>query len=176
MTQLVLLVAGMLRRHLCLLRPMRGLLKSMRQRYGLSGHVLSSTDKCGGAQNQSSEACCMCDMPDTAWPMCVCLCHVGDHVYEYPNVCMSISLEHLFKASSSLLPMRCGGRGWRVCLICSSPGSISGQTSIYIYICREHDGSITAIYVLPQHGIGASGLCLFPMSIRHKSVYVPMHG
>ena len=30
MTQLVLLVAGMLRRHLCLLRPMRGLFKSMR--------------------------------------------------------------------------------------------------------------------------------------------------
>jgi len=108
--------------------------------------------------------------------LCVCLCHVGDHVYEYPNVCMSISLEHLFKASSSLLPMRCGGRGWRVCLICSSPGSISGQTSIYIYICREHDGSFTAIYVLPQHGIGASGLCLFPMSIRHKSEFVPMHG
>jgi len=27
-----------------------------------------------------------------------------------------------------------------------------GQTAIYTYTCREHDGSI-AIYVLPQHGI-----------------------
>ena len=28
----------------------------------------------------------------------VCLCHVEDHVDEYPNVCISISLELLFKA------------------------------------------------------------------------------
>jgi len=37
MTQGVLLVAGMLRRYMCLLRPMRGLFKSMRQRYGFLG-------------------------------------------------------------------------------------------------------------------------------------------
>ena len=46
-----------------------------------------------------------------------------------------------------------------------------GQTAIYTYTCREHDG-LSAIYVLPQHEI----MCLSDMSIRHKSVYVPMHG
>jgi hypothetical protein len=106
MTQRFLVVAGMLRRYLSLLRPMREV-------YEAEGcmpvHQLTGFDVKTRPQNRVA-----CVIRLILLALCVCLCHVENHVDEYPNVCISISLELLFKALSSLLLMRWVGRGWRV--------------------------------------------------------------
>ena len=77
--------------------------------WGICLHQLTGVEVKTSSQNRVACVICLILLAP-----CVCLCHVENHVDEYPNVCISISLKLLFKALFSLLLMRCGGRGWRV--------------------------------------------------------------